>query len=162
MLNVTPFLLALALVLGAVQTASAGWFETNLSGNSCLANAGGQPVIPTRYGIYNPSSYSAAEVTCPIQVPRADYTYGYIGISAYRRNQNDGLSCTINMSNDDGSYWTSAVATIPAGNTGRQYATRYTNATVGSRTIWVTCHIPASVSGNNSYLTNIYINLNGG
>ena len=72
------------------------------------------------------------------------------------------MSCTLNMSTDDGSYWTSAYAAVPSYGPNRQYATRYTNASVGSRVVWVECHIPASVSGNNSYLTAVYVNLNGG
>ena len=71
MLHAKKFL-ALALALGAAQTVSAGWFETEISGNSCVSKNSGTPVVQTRYGIYNASAYNAAEVVCPLQVPRAD------------------------------------------------------------------------------------------
>src|SRR4051812_34780383 len=92
-------LLTLALALGAVESANATSAYFELSGNSCHTTQGGS-AIPTQYGLYNPGPY-AVEVACPVQVPYAKYTYGYIGISAYRRNPNDAMTCTLNMSPDD-------------------------------------------------------------
>lgn len=149
--------LALALALGAAESASAASVYLEISGNSCHTAQGGQG-IPTRYGLYNPGPYGV-DVVCPVQTPEGYYTYGYIGFAAYRRNPNDGMSCTLNMTNDDGNYYSGAVASISNYGSARLYASRYTNTQVASDVIWVTCHIPAPYSGSYSYLNSIVVNL---
>lgn len=154
------FLSALALASGLAPTAFGGWFATEISGNSCHATQGGTAII-TRYGLYNPTAYGV-EVSCPFNYPNANYTYGYIGVSAYHRNPNNAFSCTLNMTPDDGTSWVTAVASTSNYQSARQYFTRYTNAAVGSRSVWLTCWIPPAYQGNYSYLNSIYITLDGG
>lgn len=149
--------LALALTLGTASSVSAASYYYEIAGNSCSAVAGSVPAIQTRYGLYNPSSASAATVTCPLQLPIAKWTYGYIGFAAYHRNPNDISSCTLSMGNDDGSAYFEAYATIANPTSPRQYASRYTNATTPSEVVWINCRIPAAYSGNYSYLNSLVV-----
>lgn len=149
--------LALALTLGAASSVSASTsYSYEIAGNSCSAVAGSVPAYQTRYGLYNPSSTSSATVACPLQLPKAGWTYGYIGFAAYHRNPNDGFTCTLSMGNDDGTAYVAADATIRNSDTPRQYASRYANA-VPSEVVWINCYIPAAYSGNYSYLNSIVV-----
>jgi len=158
MINSMKFL-ALALALGTAQFASAGSTTFDLSGNSCVSTTAGVPAIATRYGIYN-ASVGPLHVACPIQVPYAKYTQGYIGISGYNRNQYDPLSCSLSMSTDDGGYASGGAATIVNASPYVQYASRSMVPSVASEVVWADCHIPGAVSGSYSYLTSILITVN--
>jgi hypothetical protein len=149
--------LTLALVLGAVSSVYAASQYLEIAGNSCSAVAGSVPVYQTRYGLYNPSIASAATVVCPLQLPIAKWTYGYIGFAAYHRNPNDVSSCTLSMGNDDGSAYTTAYASLANPTSPRQYASRYTNPTTPSEVVWINCRIPAAYSGSYSYLNSLVV-----
>lgn len=149
--------LALALTLGAASSVHAASQYLEIAGNSCSAVSGSVPVYQTRYGLYNPSSASAATVVCPLQLPIAKWTYGYIGFAAYHRNPNNTFTCTLSMGNDDGSAYYTAYAHIDNSDYARQFASRYTNATTPSEVVWINCHIPAAYSGNYSYLNSLVV-----
>lgn len=151
-------LLFLAAALCAGRSAFAAEFYRMLSGNSCFSTSGGQ-TMPTRWGLYNVSSTVVADVSCPVQVPSGTYTNQYIGISGYNRNSSNFMSCSLNVSSDDGSYYSVATASMQTSGYPVVYATANAAASGPSNVVWVNCHIPFAVSGQHSYLTSIYLHL---
>lgn len=154
--------LFLAAGLCAVRSEATNYDYYRIFGTSCFSTTSGVKAEPNQWGIYNPSSTQAMEVSCPIVIEdaNADYTYAYIGIGGYNRTTSDVLSCNLNMSNDDGYSVTTVHVAVPKrADPNVLYATGYNYPTAGQRNAWVTCHVPAHASTGYSYLTSINITL---
>lgn len=150
------FLLAVA-VLGA-RAASAATVDVLIHGNSCVSTTPGVTPVYTQYGIYNGSTTTALNVTCPISLPNHNYTSGYIQMTAWTRNSPDAVFCNFSATDAFGNspYSTRATAYYNQGNP--QIVGANLGGNVSSPYLYLTCHIPMqSAALGKSYLSSIYL-----
>lgn len=160
MKHAMKYLFLAAGLCGAVRSEATDHYYLKIFGSSCISFTTGVIAEVNQWGIDNPSTTQAMDVTCPIVVPSQNYTQMYLGIGGYNRSNYDALSCNLNMSNDDGYSLTQlSVAVRKQAGPGVVYATGYNYAAAGQHNAWVTCHVPSASGTGWSYLTSLNITL---
>lgn len=151
--------LFLAAGIGALGSEAGIVTNYRLFGSNCISTTSGIKAEVNQWGIYNPNWNQAMDVICPVALPAEEYYFANIRLYGYNRSNTDALSCTLNMSNDDGYGLTPIKAAVPK-TAGPDVVTAAKNDSppAGNHTPWVTCHLPAATGGSLSYLTTVVLN----
>jgi hypothetical protein len=134
-----------------------------------------QMPVYTRYGVHDGNFYygsgfaAGIDVTCPIFVPRLNYTRATIIVYGYNRSGYDKLSCTIEGTDAYGNRSITSKAELEPNIMGLQHAVAQIFPTFSGNDmnsfLSLTCHLPAKNGqytgfyGMVSHLTTIWLQL---
>lgn len=150
--------LVLASALGGAMSASAGYSDLLLHGNSCYNTTAGVTLSYTQWGPMNPSTTTGAYVNCPMHLPDFNYTSVYLQLEGWSRNSSASkLSCTMHMTGGDGYNMTQSTATVSYNTAAAGVATTSFSPTSWNVWPYLTCYIPPNNGNGYSYLSTIYV-----
>lgn len=128
-------------------------------GNTCHSITPGLMGEVSQHGLGNITSAQGMRVACPLTIPEKNYTEGSLSFTGFDRSGNDGLSCTLNFSSNNGDVFN----TVTSNTTGSDnFAIKFGNTvrvvpTGAQKIMWITCRIPPTYNGWMSVLTAVYV-----